>query len=354
MIQEVEDLISSTELNVPSEEMVFLAVLNWLKHDLSKREQYLAQLMRHIRLALTGRSFLMSQVEGEALVRRGGAEVRELVLEAMKYHLLPEQRAALATPRTTHRRPQGTRPYLFSVGGGNLFATHNECERYSPRTDRWYPIAPMLYRRSRTGVTAIGHLLYVVGGYDGATDLATAECYNPLSNQWIPVTPMGTKRSCLEKCIYAVGGFDSSNYQASVERLDPREGRWITLPAMSSRRSSSGVAAISGEEGGGGAAVYCVGGNDGTMFGGNDGSSSLSSVERYDPRTNKWAMAAPMLARRNSVAAAALDCLFSGNSRDRGQGGSDNEGDNDAFNEWEEDEAERGNNATSSGGKSSI
>ncbi|XP_071447605.1 kelch-like protein 17 [Hetaerina americana] len=400
-IHEVEGLISSAQLNVPSEEMVFLAVLSWVKHDLAKREQHLPQLMRHVRLALIGRSFLMSRVEGEALVRRGGAEVRELVLEAMKYHLLPEQRAALSTPRTAHRRPQGTRPYLFAIGGGNLFATHNECERYSPRTDRWHSIAPMIFRRSRTGVTAIGHLLYVVGGYDGATDLATAECYNPLTNQWAAVTPMGTKRSCLgicsfdglayvcggydgasclssverfdpltsvwtscpamvtrrrycrlavlEKCIYAVGGFDSSNYQASVERLDPREGRWVTLPAMSSRRSSSGVAAMPGDEGVGGAAVYCVGGNDGTMcmssgerlnvrrnawepiapmisrrathelvnvsgrlfaVGGNDGSSSLSSVERYEPRSNKWCAAAPMLARRNSVAAAALDCLF--------------------------------------------
>ncbi len=29
-------------------------------------------------------------------------------------------------------------------------------------------------------------------------------------------------------------------------------------------------------------------------FGGNDGSASLNSVERYDPKTNKWVLVNPM------------------------------------------------------------
>jgi len=53
---------------------------------------------------------------------------------------------------------------LLVTGGGSLFAIHSECECYSPRTDRWIPIAPMVYRRSRSGVTSLGKLLYVVGG----------------------------------------------------------------------------------------------------------------------------------------------------------------------------------------------
>ena len=55
----------------------------------------------------------------------------------------------------------------------------------------------MLYRRSRSGVTGLGNLLYVVGGYDGASDLATAEIYEYQINKWTAITPMGTKRSCL-------------------------------------------------------------------------------------------------------------------------------------------------------------
>ena len=92
--------------------------------------------------------------------------------------------------------------HVVSTGGGSLFAIHSECECYNPRTDRWVPIAPMVYRRSRSGVSSLGKLLYVVGGYDGASDLASAESYNPQTNKWNAITPMGTKRSCLGRYLF--------------------------------------------------------------------------------------------------------------------------------------------------------
>lgn len=54
---------------------------------------------------------------------------------------------------------------MIFLGGGSLFAIHNECESYNPRTNTWIPIAPMLGKRSRSGVTALRKMLYVVGGY---------------------------------------------------------------------------------------------------------------------------------------------------------------------------------------------
>jgi kelch-like protein 17 (actinfilin) len=87
------------------------------------------------------------------------------------------------------------KPYIFAVGGGSLFAIHNECEVYNPKTNQWSQIAPMLSRRSRAGVASLRKMLWVVGGYDGENDLSTAEAYNPLTNEWKMITPMGTKRS---------------------------------------------------------------------------------------------------------------------------------------------------------------
>nr|CAH7766918.1 unnamed protein product [Callosobruchus chinensis] len=342
---EVNDLISNSQLNISSEEDVFTAVLNWVKHDLAERSKHIPRLMQHVRLPLVNREFLMTRVDNEKLIRDNN-DCRELLLEAMRYHLAPERRCALSSTRTMERKPSGANPYLFAVGGGSLFAIHAECEVYNPKTDTWSSIAPMQWRRSRSGVTGLRRLLYVVGGYDGASDLATAECYNPLTNSWSAITPMGTKRSCLGICffdgliyvcggydgasclssmerfdpltgiwcscpamntrrrycrnavvdnsIYAIGGFDSTNYQASVERFDPREGTWNPVPSMSSRRSSCGVAALNGH-------LYCIGGND--------GSSSLNAVEQYDPKTNKWAVVCSMATRRSSVGAAVLECI---------------------------------------------
>lgn len=178
-----------------------MAVLNWLKNDLAERQKHISQLMSHVKLPLVCRDFLMSCVETEVLIR-DDPHCKELLLEAMKYHLLPEQRSSMVTKRTLERRPEGMRPYIFAVGGGSLFAIHSECESYNPRSNTWTSISPMLWRRSRSGVTSLRKLLYVVGGYDGVTDLASAECYNPLTNKWINITPMGTKRSCLGICAF--------------------------------------------------------------------------------------------------------------------------------------------------------
>ena len=65
----------------------------------------------------------------------------------------------------------------------------------------------------------------------------------------------------------------------------------MTLP---SPRSTHELVAMNG-------ALYSLGGND--------GSSSLNSVERYDVATNKWTLVTSMLTRRSSVGAAVLDCL---------------------------------------------
>lgn len=190
---QVQDLISNTQLNISSEEKVFTAVLNWIKHE-SDRKKHIAELISNVRLPLLNREFLMEHVETEPLVRED-PHCKELLLEAMKYHLLPEQRASLVSQRTLERRPEGMRQYLFAVGGGSLFAIHNECEVYNLKTNNWAAIAPMSTRRSRAGVASLRKLLWVVGGYDGENDLSSAECYNPLLNEWQPITNMGTKRS---------------------------------------------------------------------------------------------------------------------------------------------------------------
>lgn len=50
---------------------------------------------------------------------------------------------------------------------------------------------------------------------------------------------------------------------------------------------------------------------DGFLYalGGNDGSSSLNSCEKYDPKTNKWTIVSSMVTRRSSVGSSVLDCF---------------------------------------------
>ncbi|ODN06264.1 Kelch-like protein 17 [Orchesella cincta] len=340
-LEEVEELLGSPQLNVASEETAYEAGMAWVKHDVENRRLFLSKLLSKVRMPLLGRKFLMTSVDSESLIRDDPG-CKELLLEAMRYHLLPEQRASLTSERTQERRPDGMRPYIFAVGGGSLFAIHSECECYNPRS----PIAAMGTRRSCLGLCTLNGILFAVGGYDGASCLQSCERYDPLTGIWSCCPALSQRRrycklAAMDNCVWAVGGLDASSAISNVERLDPREGRWQSVPALSQRRSSAGVAALDGN-------LYCVGGSDGSSvlasaekfdprrlrwetiasmhsrrsthelvavdgnlygIGGNDGSSSLSTVERYDYRLNKWSLVTAMLTRRSSLGCAVLDCL---------------------------------------------
>uniref|UniRef100_A0A452T5T3 Kelch like family member 17 n=1 Tax=Ursus maritimus TaxID=29073 RepID=A0A452T5T3_URSMA len=242
-LKQVLELVSSDSLNVPSEEDVYRAVLSWVKHDVDARRQHVPRLMKCVRLPLLSRDFLLGHVDAESLVRHH-PDCKDLLIEALKFHLLPEQRGVLGTSRTRPRRCEGAGPVLFAVaqayltlhwshpvpthtyssvrlwrtpcGGGSLFAIHGDCEAYDTRTDRWHVVASMSTRRARVGVAAVGNRLYAVGGYDGTSDLATVESYDPVTNTWQPEVSMGTRRSCLgvaalHGLLYAAGGYDGAS-----------------------------------------------------------------------------------------------------------------------------------------------
>lgn len=46
---QVEDLVSNDKLNVVSEEQVFVAVMDWIKHNPTERSQYIAQVRSNYR-----------------------------------------------------------------------------------------------------------------------------------------------------------------------------------------------------------------------------------------------------------------------------------------------------------------
>lgn len=239
-VEQVLDLISNSDVNVENEEQVYNAVINWVKFDVDNRREFVRDLLPFVRLPLLTRECLMTRVESEELIRNT-PDCKDLLIEAMKYHLLPEQRSVLQSPRTVSRKPTGQVPILFAIGGGSLFAIHSECECYDPRIDRWCMVTPMSTKRARVGVGTVCGRIYAVGGYDGSNDLATVEAYCPQSNQWLSVPSMGTRRSCLgvavlNGLIYAIGGYDGASCLNSVERFDPLTAQWTSVAAMNTRR----------------------------------------------------------------------------------------------------------------------
>lgn len=79
--------------------------------------------MKCVRLPLLSRDFLLGHVDAESLVRHH-PDCKDLLIEALKFHLLPEQRGVLGTSRTRPRHCEGAGPVLFAVGTPTWLAPH--------------------------------------------------------------------------------------------------------------------------------------------------------------------------------------------------------------------------------------
>lgn len=285
---EVCRLLASDDLNVPDEETIFQALIMWAKHDLLNRKKYLSKLLAHIKLPLMSPQYIADHVETNPLFREE-KECQALIMEALKYHLLPERRSSFQSPRTKPRK--STVGLMYAVGGIDCNKGATTIEKYDLRTNSWTQVANMSGRRLQFGVAVIEDKLYIVGGRDGLKTLNTVECFDPKKKSWNLMPPMSTHRhglgvGVLEGPMYAVGGHDGWSYLNTVERWDPQARQWSFVAPMSTSRSTVGVAVLMGK-------LYAVGGRD--------GSSCLKTVECFDPHTNKWLHCSPMSKRRGGV-----------------------------------------------------
>ncbi|XP_059202325.1 kelch-like protein 4 isoform X1 [Centropristis striata] len=287
---EIVKLLSSDDINVPDEETIFQALMMWVRYDVQHRQQDLGVLLAFIRLPLLPPQ-LLADLENNKMFS-DDLECQKLLMEAMKYHLLPERRPMFQSPRTKPRK--STVGALYAVGGMDATKGSTTIEKYDLRTNTWVQVGVMNGRRLQFGVAVIDNKLYVVGGRDGLKTSNMVECYNPINKVWSTMPPMSTHRhglgiAVLEGPMYAVGGHDGWSYLNTVERWDPQARQWNYVASMSTPRSTMGVTALNGK-------LFAVGGRD--------GSSCLRSMECFDPHTNKWSMCAPMAKRRGGVGVA--------------------------------------------------
>ena len=101
---------------------------------------------------------------------------------------------------------------------------------------------------------------------------------------------LGVAVAVLGGYLYAIGGSDGQSPLNTVERYDPRQNKWSQVSPMATRRKHLGCAVFNN-------LIYAVGGRDDCM--------ELSSAERYNPHTNSWSPIVAMTSRRSGVS-----CIF--------------------------------------------
>ena len=81
----------------------------------------------------------------------------------------------------------------------------------------------------------------------------------------------GNRVSELHGCLYVVGGFDD-NSLSSVERYDPQSNKWDHVAALTTPRGGEGIETVMGK-------IFAVGGHNGNAY--------LNTVEAFDPVLNR-------------------------------------------------------------------
>ncbi|UYV74625.1 KLHL10 [Cordylochernes scorpioides] len=150
------------------------------------------------------------------------------------------------------------------------------------QANQWTMIAPMLSRRSGVSCAALHGSLYVLGGFNGMSRLASGERYNPRTNSWAPIPEMASRRSnfAMEKSlghevfvsikaradsttiyptdrgsvwrqvvddlVFAIGGYNGDTIVCQVECYDDRLEQWLDATDMSVFRSALAACVLRG------------------------------------------------------------------------------------------------------------
>jgi len=184
---------------------------------------------------------------------------------------------------------------VLVAGGRNAQRVALEsAELYDPATGAWSATGPMTVPRAGHTATLLADGRVVVAGgvsNDHAdppccTATATAEIYDPATGTWTPTGSMSTDRFWFDATvlqdgrILVAGGATRSNMLDGTEIYDPASGRWTRTGDLNVARYGHTLTLL----------------DDGTVLAARGSDSgdlewTLSSAERYDPRTGTWSLA---------------------------------------------------------------
>lgn len=165
---QVAELISSNELGVLSEEDVFEAVIQWVKHDPESRRDHLPQLIEHVRYELLTSNFVVKHVAEEDLLKNQ-QRCKDFIIEALKYHLMPPSERSSISGRQVSSRVRIGGPQLVIIVGGQAPKAIKNIEIYDVKAHECKLGPELVSRRCRCGVTVLKGHVYAVGGFDGTS-----------------------------------------------------------------------------------------------------------------------------------------------------------------------------------------
>jgi hypothetical protein len=194
---------------------------------------------------------------------------------------------------------------LLVAGGISGTSSLNTAELYSPSAGTWSAAGNLdVVRHAHTATLLTDGRVLIAGGMNGTTTVATASLYNPASGSgsWVattgPIPPAGlrnhtatliqTTNTQLNNHVLLVGGNDGTSTLSSVYLFDPVQNAFSTLAAISTPREQATAATMQSSNG----KILVVGGKN--------GSTVLATAIVFDPSVSNgtWSSAGTMTTAR--------------------------------------------------------
>ena len=315
-LEDVEDLISSDNIYVESEETVVEAIKLWSTSE--TRTQHRERLMAHVKLSNLSSESLMGLVQNNLISSSLNVE-REEAVEKSRARGLNKFIVAMAFDSSNveyldlDRVEEGwnvltecpnmryglsgaglvslgdTLLLTGGVGRKGILKAINRFSTFNVRTNVWSEGPPMLEARKCHGTAVLEGKLYVLGGSDQQMSVLSAECLDLTQPedqwQWRPVSPLpswhnGSFCPVLSDTLYLPVAYGSDTDKS----FTPSRDLWLGWEGESQQRESRdrpGVGVL-------GDHIYLVGGASTRQL--------LHLVERWDG-TN-WVRLAPLTVAR--------------------------------------------------------
>jgi N-acetylneuraminic acid mutarotase len=188
-------------------------------------------------------------------------------------------------------------------------AAANGAQGGPPKGGVWSLAGAMPEPRQEAGITALGNMIYIVGGYGADTLPSTlVQVYDPAANKWKQAAPIPEAMhhhgvASADGRIYVVGGFTGSFAKRvpvnSVWQYDPASDRWEKRAPLPTPRGALAVAVVDGR-------IYAMGGERFRDPVESIAYEPVADVAVYDPKTNAWEVLPPLRYRRDHLVGGAI------------------------------------------------
>ena len=224
-LDELIEIISSDEVGDPDEVLFWRHAIQWIENDSTNRIKHLDKVMENVRFALMDSVTLVENIMNHPLMN-STESCRAMVLDAMKYQLLPTEQC--------HRQNLQTKPrysrsscIVYCMSGDKYFM----CYLPAPH-NRWYPLqapdpcTPTVPGSLCYSILSVNGVVFALGAVRQVEETASShlECLQRFSlktNMWTRCSiPQHDQTSVPRWCLLPYCKLQSQNPLAALSAFD--------------------------------------------------------------------------------------------------------------------------------------